>query len=144
MANPPNIPSALTGLLLGAGASYDVGMPLVWELDKKLKSWLTPAKLRGFNQLWRNAGFGYPDAAIDELVRLLEREDMHYENILGHMEVLFRRPERGDTQLREAYHGLYSYLVQMIYYILMLRHTLSIEVDQAEHSVPRRHKGLCR
>ena len=127
MANPPNIPSALTGLLLGAGASYDVGMPLVWELDKKLKSWLTPAKLRGFNQLWRNAGFGYPDAAIDELVRLLEREDMHYENILGHMEVLFRRPERGDTQLREAYHGLYSYLVQMIYYILMLRHTLSIE-----------------
>jgi hypothetical protein len=32
----------LTGLFLGAGASYEVGMPLVWELTEELFRWLTP------------------------------------------------------------------------------------------------------
>ena len=85
----------LTGLLLGAGASFDVGMPLVWELDEEFKTWLTPEKLRSLNNKWRSYGNGYPDDAIDSLVKLLERKDMHYENVLGNLEVYFRRQPKG-------------------------------------------------
>jgi hypothetical protein len=52
----------LTGLFLGAGASYEAGLPLVWELTDELKKWLTPAKLREFNQGWRLQG-GRPRSA---------------------------------------------------------------------------------
>jgi hypothetical protein len=38
--NMNNIPE-LTGLFLGAGFSYEVGMPLVWELTSELKETLT-------------------------------------------------------------------------------------------------------
>jgi hypothetical protein len=40
----------LTGLFLGAGASYEVAMPLVWELTNEIKAWLTPDKLRALNR----------------------------------------------------------------------------------------------
>ena len=45
-----------TGLLLGAGASYDLGMPLVQELTAELKRWLTPNKLEELNSGWRASG----------------------------------------------------------------------------------------
>jgi hypothetical protein len=32
----------LTGLLLGAGASFDIGMPLVKELHRDLKRYMPP------------------------------------------------------------------------------------------------------
>jgi hypothetical protein len=35
----------LTGLFFGAGASYEAGMPLLWELTTEIKDWLTPAKI---------------------------------------------------------------------------------------------------
>ena len=34
----------LTGLFLGAGASHEAGMPLVWELTAEIKNWLTAEK----------------------------------------------------------------------------------------------------
>jgi hypothetical protein len=46
-------PLRLTGLFLGAGASVEVGMPLVPELTAELKGWLTPDKLRELNAFWR-------------------------------------------------------------------------------------------
>jgi hypothetical protein len=42
------------GLFLGAGASFELGMPLVWGLTAELKAWLTPAKLRELNESWRS------------------------------------------------------------------------------------------
>ena len=36
----------LTGLLLGAGASYEAGMPLVWELSKQIRAIMTPDYVR--------------------------------------------------------------------------------------------------
>jgi hypothetical protein len=39
----------LTGLFLGAGASYEAGMPLVWELTAEIRNWLTADKLRELN-----------------------------------------------------------------------------------------------
>ena len=116
--------SDLTGLLLGAGASYDLGMPLVWELTDELKSWLTPDKLHSLNQRWRNAGveFGYPDTSIGNLASVLEREDMHYESLLGHLQVQSRRSP-DDAQ---AYCGLYMFLAELIYALLQERHLLNV------------------
>jgi hypothetical protein len=35
-----------TGLFLGAGASFEAGMPLVWDLTAQIKAWLTPENSR--------------------------------------------------------------------------------------------------
>lgn len=46
----------LTGLLIGAGASYELGIPLVWDLTRELKAWLTLQKLTDLNRGWRTQG----------------------------------------------------------------------------------------
>lgn len=102
----------LTGLLLGAGASYEVGMPLAARISRDLGSWLTPAKLRCFNAHWRSAGAGCPDAVIDDLANVLVQPNMHYEAILGYLET-----QSGRHQMREfhqGYHGLHAWLVEMV------------------------------
>jgi hypothetical protein len=60
-----------TGLFLGAGASYEIGMPLVWDLTAKLKNCFTPERLHEFNSSWRAQGGGYPEVVIDDLARIL-------------------------------------------------------------------------
>src|ERR1700744_4321008 len=101
----------LTGLFLGAGFSYEAGLPLVWDLTAELRNWLTPDKLRELNVGWRIQGGGYPDAVIAALAGVLIRPGLHYEAILGHMETQFRR----QRALAKAYHGLYSWLVELVY-----------------------------
>jgi hypothetical protein len=108
----------LTGLFLGAGASYEAGLPLVWELTDELKKWLTPEKLREFNKGWRIQGGGHPDEVIEDMIACLERPSMHYEAILGYLETQFRRHRASAL----AYHGLYVWLVEMVYHMLYLRH----------------------
>lgn len=97
-------------------------MPLVWELTKELKSWLTSEKLREFNQGWRAQGGGYPDEVIESFVDALERSDLHYEALLGYLETQYRRHQPN----QEHYHGLYSWLVQMIYYLFYPRHVKNL------------------
>ena len=106
-----------TGLLIGAGASYELGMPLVWELTTELKNWLTAEKLRGFDAGWRQQGGGHPDEVIDDFASVLERSDLHYQAMLGYLETQWRR----QRSLAQHYHGLYSWLVQMIYHLLYAR-----------------------
>jgi len=112
-------PLGLTGLFLGAGASVEVGMPLVPELTAELKEWLTPGKLRELNAFWRTLGTGFADTAIKELASVLTNNEMHYESILGYLETQYLRT----SSYRQDYHGLYSWLVEMVYHILRLRHT---------------------
>lgn len=108
----------LTGLFIGAGASYDVAMPLVWELTTELKKWLTPEKLKLFNAGWRAQGGGHPDEVIDDVISILSRGDLHYESILGYLEVQARRVQKDSSH----YHSMYAWFVEMVYYILYLRH----------------------
>lgn len=114
----------LTGLFLGAGASYELGMPLVWELTKEIKDWLTPASLREFNEGWREQRSGYPDEVIDDFVTVLERDDCHYEAMLGYLETQFRRPGPHSAK----YYGLYSWLVELVSVLLTVRHTKNLEL----------------
>ena len=112
-----------TGLFIGAGASFESGMPLVWDLSAEIWAWLTPDKLRELNRGWRAQGSGNPDEVIDALVASLLDGSMHYENILGNLEVHFNRPFTATkAHLRQAYHGLYSWLVELIYHLLWHRH----------------------
>lgn len=108
-----------TGLLLGAGASYDIGMPLAAELTDELRDWLTPAKLRHLNDGWRQQGGGYSDAAIEGLAGVLVRQDMTYEHILGHLQV---EQARANSQ---EHHGLIAFLSEMLYALLKERHVLN-------------------
>jgi hypothetical protein len=112
-----------TGLFLGAGASFESGMPLVWDLSAEIRAWLTPNKLRELNLGWRAQGNGNPDETIDTLVASLLNTTMHYENILGQLEVQFVRPSNArQGNLRQSYHSLYSWLVELVYHLLYYRH----------------------
>ncbi len=116
----------LTGLLIGAGASYEIGMPLVKDLTSELKAWLTPEKLRALNKVWKDKQGGYSNAVIDDLSNMLLLDGQHYESILGHLETQFRRL----SPLKHDYHGLYAWMVEMIYYILYFRHTNNVAYIQ--------------
>jgi len=54
----------MQALFLGAGASYDCGMPIVIELTAELRRWLTPEKLLRFNTGWRTMGIGWSDHTV--------------------------------------------------------------------------------
>lgn len=110
----------LTGLLLGAGASYDVAMPLAQELTHELKRWLTPQKLRALNNHWRDQGFGYSDDAVGVLSQALDAEGLSYEHIIGNLEVFRdRTPDAG-------YHGLLAFLSEIVYFLLKERHVKNV------------------
>jgi hypothetical protein len=48
----------MRGLFLGAGASYDFGLPLVWEFTSVIRNYLTQEKLLKINA--RRKSFGNP------------------------------------------------------------------------------------
>jgi hypothetical protein len=105
----------LTGLFLGAGASYEAGMPLASDLTRQMKNLLNASKLRQLNAKWRLEGGGYPDEVIEDLVAMLDRPAVHYEAALGFMEVQFRRQH---GLIQQEYHRLYSFLVELVYNLL--------------------------
>ena len=109
----------MKALFLGAGASYELGLPLVWELTAEIKNWLTPEKIDWLNEQWRNQGGGRSDKAISLMKELLSVDSLHYEAILGSIEVEINR-ERNGHEYQELY-GLYSWLLQMIYHMLLAR-----------------------
>ena len=52
------------------------------------------------------------------ILSTLERPNVHYEAVLGYIEAQYPRQHN----LRQGYHGLYSWLVELVYRILYLRH----------------------
>ena len=109
----------MQAVLLGAGASYDCGMPLVWELTAEIRRWLTKQKLVAFNNNWKQQGGGWCDEVISNLIDLLENNDLHYENIIGAIEVEFAR-ERNELK-RQDYHAAHGFLLQAVYGLLLER-----------------------
>lgn len=109
----------MKALFIGAGATYDCGMPLVWELTAEIRRWLTPEKLIFFNEKWRLQGGGWDQDAVSCLVSLLKNKDLHYENIIGAIEVEYSR-ERNENK-RQSYHAALLFLLQAVYGLLMER-----------------------
>ena len=107
----------LTGLLLGAGASFDIGMPLVKELHRDLKRYMTPDKLQSRNLWQKSRGGGAPDEAIEVLIALLHRYDLDYEHIIGNLEVRSHR-----TVERQGFSYLRDYMSESVYFLLLEWH----------------------
>lgn len=109
----------MKALFVGAGASYDCSMPLVYELSEELRSWLTPKKLISYNRSWKMHGRGWHEEVVYFLISLLENKNLHYENIIGALEVEVSR-ERNDVK-RESYHSALAFLLQAVYGLLLER-----------------------
>lgn len=107
----------LTGLLLGAGASFEAGFPLAADLTMEFRKWLTPEHFRSLNEGWRRQGGGLPDDVVDDVARILVAPGMNYENILGHLEVEFIR----NSTHRNDYHALRGKLLDTVYAMLYYR-----------------------
>lgn len=110
------------GLFIGAGASYEAGMPLVWELTDQLRQWLTIEKLTSLNESWKRAGAGYEDSVVNDLAELLKANELHYENILGELQNKFVNGRNQDS----GHYSLYSWLIERVHDILYLRHTKNV------------------
>jgi hypothetical protein len=117
-------------IFLGAGASCDCGMPLVWQLTAVIRKWLTKDKLKGFNQNWKKQGQGWSDEIILRLNGLLDNEKIHYEQIIGCLEDDFLK--EGNEQKREEIHAVHSFLLDSVYELLLetqvknLSYTMSV------------------
>lgn len=109
----------MKALFIGAGATYDCGMPLVWELTAEIRRWLTPEKLISFNENWRSKGDGWHTDVVSLLVSLLENKNLHYENIIGAIEVECSR-ER-DQSKKQSYYAALGFVLQAVYGLLMER-----------------------
>lgn len=109
----------MQALFLGAGASYDCGMPLVSELTAEFKRWFTAEKIHSINQIQRRGGYGWSDATVAKLIMRVGNPRMHYENLIGSLEVEFSR-ER-DVGRRQELHGLHAHLLQSIHGLLTER-----------------------
>jgi hypothetical protein len=108
----------MKGLFLGAGASFEAGLPLVWDLTNELRSWLTESKFRSINEMMRVHGRGWSDKVVDEFIIALNDPNMHYEGLLGSIEARFRTL----GPIQQQYHGLYSWLIELVGFLLYLRH----------------------
>jgi hypothetical protein len=113
-----------TAWLLGAGFSYELGMPLVWELTAEFKRWLTPDHFREIVGLWATKGDGLATTVVDAVAERLARNDEHYEQLIAWLqEESFGQP----AQLRSNF-DLVIHLVQgAIGQILYQRHVRNPE-----------------
>ena len=112
----------MLALLLGAGASRELGMPVREELNAEILAWLNPASLRKINVSWRARGYGYPDDIISSVVQALEAPDFDYENLLARWEGLVT------TQGSVSHHGLYAWLAQVVSQALYRRQVSNRQV----------------
>jgi len=109
----------MQGFFLGAGASFELGMPLVVELTEILKRDHAPEllrKMRGRHQ--SDSSHNWSDKATETLIDLLSDKDLHYEAIIGAMEVEAQR--MGATQ--ESFDNIRRHLVDMVSRYLIDQH----------------------
>ncbi len=119
----------ISALLLGAGASSQLGMPLTWELTRELKDWLTPPMYIELNEHWKSAGLGHREDNVQLVCELLCRQDLHYESIIGAIETEILR-SGADVQKYQDLHGIREWLLEIVYYLLYYRQVLNADYVQ--------------
>ncbi len=100
-----------TGLLLGAGFSKDFGLPLVVEVTKTFRE--TSKKYWSIDNAARIRANGYSDEIAREVRSVLERDEMHFEAILGYFQVQQIR-SRADRTSLQVYASLYSRFAELV------------------------------
>lgn len=114
----------LTGLFLGAGASYEVGMPLVWDVTNDMRALLSPERLTLLKE--RPTDTPLSQEVLDELRGVVARPEMHYESILGYLETQYRRHHH-PREVQRQYYALYSWLVEVVSASLIKSHLANAE-----------------
>ncbi len=95
------------GLFLGAGSSYEVGMPLVWEFSSTLrKNVLSRLNTNLFD-------FNENEGLRNDFISLLSDESKHYEEVVGELESLYLS-KKYDTQ------EIWGVIIQLVECIQLL------------------------
>lgn len=99
----------MKGVFLGAGASYEVGMPLVLEFSKTLR---TNVLKRLDSKLFN---FESDPSFKEKFIEILSNESMHYEEVVGELENLYL----SDHGAKSPIHGAIIQLVECIQLLLL-------------------------
>lgn len=109
----------MQGFFLGAGASYELGMPLVVELTEILKRDHAPDLLRSMQRTQKPpSALTWSVEATEMLITLLSDKDLHYEAIIGAIEVEAQRT----GALQESAESIRRHLVDMVSRYLIGQH----------------------
>lgn len=108
------------GFFLGAGASYELGMPLVTELTEILKRDHADDLIRKMQA--RQTVDIWTIEAAEELIRLLADDELHYEAVIGAIEVEAQR--KGQSQ--NSFETIRQHLVDMVARYLIFQHVSNL------------------
>lgn len=122
------------GLFLGAGFSYEFGMPLVSGLTNELKGCLAPQKL---DILWHSRGAGCSNVTISKVTNLLLNDNLHYEEIIGALEVEENRHENRAIKNELSY--IRFKILELVFAILHQRH---VQNESFIESAVEMHRGF--
>jgi hypothetical protein len=114
-------------LLIGAGFSYDLGMPLAKGFTKDLFHYLSPDKIRYFMEIWKKSnpygkGRSIDPSVMDEVLEMFmthkSNEEANYEGFLKEIQMLHNKP--GTTQSRRdtlhfAFGRFFDLIIQMFW-----------------------------
>lgn len=118
------------GLLLGAGFSYDLGMPLAGELTEVFLGIFSKEGAKKFgDMLSKNSPFGEDRpinkrAIFEGIDLLLDYQGVNYEEVLSNLQQLGKAPGKSQSD-KDSYHFLFSILYDILYHILDLYQKLS-------------------
>ena len=102
----------MKGFLLGAGSSFNLGLPLVDELTKEFKNIMFRLKEMPYYKV--------PNEISEILFPLLNNSALNYEDIIGRIEVETKRFD--NRPLYQEWHGLLSRYLETIHELLLERH----------------------
>ncbi|MBX9597019.1 MAG: hypothetical protein K2X04_00410 [Burkholderiales bacterium] len=102
----------MNALLLGAGASFECGLPLIDELTVTLKKALNIGKLKEYKP-------DFYDEYID-IIQKMYQSNMHYESMIGYFEVLSNHSH--DNNIKEKADSARVYFIQAIHMLLLEQH----------------------
>lgn len=113
----------MRALFLGAGASYEVGMPLVWEFSNTLRENVLK---RLDSNLFNFKG----DNEIKlEFISLLSDTDLHYEQVVTKLELLYLGLSTKPTK-RDIVRGVIIQLIECIQLLLLEEQNLTTKFLQ--------------
>jgi hypothetical protein len=99
----------MKGLFLGAGASYEVGMPLVWEFSQTLReNVIKRLETKLFN-------FENDEELKKYFIEILSNEELHYEQVVG----LLEKRKLHDRSNNQRIHGIIIQLIECIQLLLL-------------------------
>lgn len=99
----------MKGVFLGAGASYEVGMPLVWEFTQTLRTNI-------FKRLDSNLFNFESDHELKSFfIEILSNKNLHYEKVVG----LLEKKHIEDRDNRQRINGVIVQLIECIQLLLL-------------------------